>query len=948
MDGQWLLATDPENAGCDQQWWRQPRDDAQATKVPWIIQDAFPGYHGVAWYWRELEVPAIAFEDGQYLLRFWAVDYKADVWVNGIHVGTHEGSEDPFVLDVTGAVKVNDTNLLAVRVLNPTNEPIDGIVLDKIPHRNKVVSYKPGHSYNHGGITDSVELILAPAVRIEDLFVRPDPKTGNICIQINVHNAADTVQEGNLVCTVAPATAGSTLNIGEQKCQWQSGDNLINTSLQLEDFRLWNLNDPYQYRVTVQVQAKGSIGFDEKSTTCGFRDFRFENGYFRLNGKRIFLRSSHSGNHCPIGLQLPHDPDLLRRDLLNLKVMGLNIVRFSAGVPTRYQLDLCDEIGLMVWDESYGGWYVRDSSMAPEYFNHSTKGMIKRDRNHASVVIWGLLNENFAGPMFWHAVKSLPMIRELDDTRMVMLNTGRHDQQLEIGPISNPGSMVWERVYDNGHPYRRVPHSPEVISYYRTLGSPSMPYFMSEYGIGSAVDLVRVVRWYEQLGAAHVEDCQFYRDKRDLFLHDWKKWRMTEAFGRPEDYFRQCLTIMGDLRKHGINIIRSNPNLIGYGVTGAVDQGMSGEGLTTTFREFKPGTIDAIFDALAPLRWCLFVEPVNVYRGTTIKLEAVLANEDVLSGGDYPVRLEVFGPESECVYRREITINVPDSQPGREPPFAQPVFEGEVAADWPTGKYRFVASFERGGAAAGGEAEFYVADAKDMPAVETEIVLWGKDEKLEKWLKDNNIRTRAFDQTIQDKRSVILVSSKPKKPGAREAFQELARQIGRGSTAVFLSPEVFRKRWDWAGHTDEPLGWLPLKEKGKLENAYNPGIYRPDTWIKVHPIFEGLPCGGLLDYTFYRDIVSDAGYVGTEMPSEAVAGSINTSFGYWSGLLVSVHKLGSGKFVLNTLKICENLDKVPAAERMLRNMLRFAARDIDEPAEELPQDFDEYLKMMGL
>ena len=57
------------------------------------------------------------------------------------------------------------------------------------------------------------------------------------------------------------------------------------------------------------------------------------------------------------------------------------------------------------------------------------------------------------------------------------------------------------------------------------------------------------------------------------------------------------------------------------------------EGLTTTFRGLKPGTVDALFEGLAPLRLCLFAEPVNVYRGTRVRCEAVLANEDALAPG---------------------------------------------------------------------------------------------------------------------------------------------------------------------------------------------------------------------------------------------------------------------------------------------------------------------------
>ena len=112
--------------------------------------------------------------------------------------------------------------------------------------------------------------------------------------------------------------------------------------------------------------SKDVTGLDEYSVRCGFRDFRFENGYFRLNGRRIFLKCSHTGNHCPIGLQLPHDPDLLRRDLHNVKVMGFNAIRYIAGVATRYQLDLCDEIGLLVYEEPYANWCLENSPKMAE------------------------------------------------------------------------------------------------------------------------------------------------------------------------------------------------------------------------------------------------------------------------------------------------------------------------------------------------------------------------------------------------------------------------------------------------------------------------------------------------------------------------------------------------------------------------------------------------------
>lgn len=97
LDGeQWLLAIDPLNEGREGGWHRRPVADVVAAKVPWVIQDPFPDYHGVAWYWREFRAPGNAHEGGRYLLRFQAVDYLAEVWLNGVRMGEHEGARDPL------------------------------------------------------------------------------------------------------------------------------------------------------------------------------------------------------------------------------------------------------------------------------------------------------------------------------------------------------------------------------------------------------------------------------------------------------------------------------------------------------------------------------------------------------------------------------------------------------------------------------------------------------------------------------------------------------------------------------------------------------------------------------------------------------------------------------------------------------------------------------------
>lgn len=974
LDGNhWQLATDPQNVGREQEWYQAPRPEAKPTKVPWIIQEAFPAYHGVAWYWRDFDAPANPHPGGRYLLRFWAIDYLADVWLNGKHVGSHEGAEGMFVLDVTDAIKPGAVNHLSVRVLNPKNEPIDGFTLGIIPHRHKGIPYNAGAAANHGGITDSVELVLAPAVRIEDIYARPDWKTGIIHIQATVRNAATKPMKGNLLFTVAPAASGETLKAIIVEQDLAAGDTLVEAEIHVDKWRLWELNDPYLYRVTARLRSddpsidgkESGAGVAELSTRCGFRDFRFENGYFRLNGKRIFFKGSHSGNNFPVGLQVPDDPDFARRDLIYAKMSGFNCIRFIAGMPTRYQLDLCDELGLMVYEENYASWCLGDSPKMAERYDRSYTEMITRDRNHPSIVIWGMLNEMRDVPVFRHAIEASKLVRTLDTTRLLILNSGRFDCQLNIGSLCNPGSTQWEHLLGAQDPnakpasgcgnfgnvegagdihfYPSVPQTYEILRMLRTMGQGQKHVVLTEYGIGSAVNWPRVFRQYEQTGKTEVEDAQFYKRIRDAFLADWTRYKMDDTWADPDEYLDQCIAKMAGQRRESLNAIRANPNMVGHNVTGTVDQGMTGEGLWTIFRELKPGTMDALSEGWAPLKWCLFAQPENVYRGEKVKFEAVLANEDALVPGDYPVRFQVVGPDSVRILDKTVTVSIPKpvaGNPSAENPFAIPVFAEDVAITGPSGKYRFVATFVKGAAATCSTIEFYAADPAEMPKVESETVLWGDDPELARWLSGHGIKARPFAGGKQLTRELILVGNKPAAGGV-QAWRDLIARITQGSAVVFLCPEVFAEG-------NQPTRWIPLGCKGGLVAGSD--LYIRDEWTKKHPIFDGLPSGGLMDYTFYREIIGPAAFTGQDTPAEIAAGAIRAAIhpsGYASGCLTSVYRAGAGMYILNTLRVRETLGSHPVAERLLRNMLNYTAHDVAKPLADLPADFEAQLKTLG-
>lgn len=966
LEGGWAVAADPGNTGRAESWWTAARPDAKPVRVPGILQEALPGYHGVAWYWHAFTPPQNPYEGGRCLICFHAVDYLAEVWLNDTQVGGHEGGETPFTLDITEAVRA-DTNRLAVRVLNPTAEPIDGVVLAETPHRNKgAAGITVGGSYNSGGITEPVEVFWVPAVRVDDVFVRPDWKTGRVRVQTTVVNTGAVPVDCAFQFTVSPALASQPVAALSLRKEVPPGTSQLESEIAVENHRLWQLDNPFLYRLTTRaVPAGKEAQAHEQFTRFGFRDFRVEKGFFRLNGKRVLLKSSHTGNHCPFGAILPPDsaPDLLRKDLLYAKSCGFNMVRFIAGIAHPYQLDVCDEIGLMVYEENLASWLLADSPKMAERFDANLREMVLRDRNHPSVVLFGLLNEMGNGPVVQHAAASLGLLRSLDDTRLVLFQSGRWDGQYRIGSVSNPGGMEWEHVWGvegpdytgtakNGpwggyfegagdaHVYPSTPHTPAIEAGIRNLGKDGKPVFLSEYGIGSLMNAVRELRHYEQHGAnPEWDDFKFFKRTEERLAEEWKRLGMEGVYAFPEEMLRDSQRLHCRQRLLGFNLIRSNPNICGYNLTGLLDHGYTGEGLWTFWREFKPGIMDALQDGWAPLRWCLFAAPMHAYTGRPFKLEAVLATEDALAPGSYPALLRVMGPDGVAWEERRDVV-IPEPAAGADGPLAVPVFEGDITLPGPAGEYTFAVTLERGGAPTGGRLTFHLSDPPQAARPVT-VAVAGLSPAVTDWLKARGVESVPLESVPADTRQAVLVGDWKGDDGAWTA---LLRRVARGDTAVFLSPAAFKRG-------DDPVGRLPLANKGGL-TAFSDWLYHKECVAKKHPLFEGLAPKGVMDWDYYGPVITNLFFEGQDAPDDTAAAAFAVCHssrpdGFAAGVMLGAYTFGEGTILLNTFNVLDNLDRHPAADRLLLNMISRAAQTARQPSAPLPQDFDATLKAVG-
>jgi hypothetical protein len=948
--GQWSIARDPQNQGKSSGWylWKDgglnlpPGIETKETGVPGILQEVFPSYHGLVWYYRTFNNNLTMRPGGRVRLEFTAVDYCCDVWLNGDYLGRHEDPEEPFGFDVSGSIKEKD-NLLAVRVLNPTDDYIDGIKLDDVAHSNKYNRLLVGAHLNYGGIVYPVTLVSLPALSVGEVLVRPDWKTGEAGFVVGLVNSTEKPAANvRLSIEISESATGLLKTVDSAGLTVPAGGGEFRRALKVEGFKLWSLESPALY--TARISVESEQGAHAVTLRYGYKDFRITNGYFHLNGKRIFLKSSHTGNHVPVSqVTEREDSGFLRKDLIYAKTMGFNTVRFIACAAAPWQLDLCDELGLLVYEECRAAWLLGETPRTEEYYRRSLCGVVRRDRNHVSLGIIGFLNETKDTPVFRTAVKALPAVRALDRDHLLLLSSGRWDCQPSIGSVCNPGSDQWECLWNEEesgsalqskmnplagpycdymgdvHIYPKLPQPPEVTGFIRTMGKGHKPVFLSEYGHGSQPDAIQEYLKYEEKGRdASLEDARIFKTMADRFTADWKRYGFDGVYPFAEDFLRASMKSAVRLREKNFDSLRANPMVCGYNLTGLLDHAYTGEGLWTFWREFKPGYPEVIKEGWAPLRWCLFVEPGHGYAGKPLHVEAVLANEDVLKPGKYPAEFRILGGGG-IVWEEKTEIELPAEGPMGMPPLAVQVLDCTV--ELPAGEYLFAAQLTGGGSPAAGRLTFHVSEVK---ALETNRVItgYGLPEKVSAWFAAKNVQVEKYEPGSKAHGVILVGSNVPEGDFPLETAQFLFEAAEKGGTVIFLEDvRLF----------DPPAGEGGEKKKAALPFDAGP-VRKTDLWLyhidcitKPHPVFEGVPSGRLMDPEYVGPILPEFIRGTGGAPVEALCGVFGLGLApeiYTGGIGMGEYAWGKGRVILNNLRLLEGIGVNPVAERILLNLVK--------------------------
>ncbi|MFA5973819.1 MAG: beta-galactosidase GalA [Lentimicrobiaceae bacterium] len=359
------------------------------------IGGLFP-QNSVGWYRKPFTIAKS--DSGQrFAIQFDGVFRDAMVWVNGFYLGTNQSGYLGMNYDITDYINFDKSNVIVVRV-------------DATQYEGWF--YEGAGIYRHVWLQHYNNLHIAQ----DGVFVFTDVK-GNLAkvfVETTIENqtlakagcTVETVildQDGNRLTQSAAQPISLAVNEKKQ----------VKQQVTLKSPRLWSLEDPYQYKVVCIVKAGTKI-IDQLTTKLGVRTIQIDaaKGVI-LNGKHIKIKGVNCHqDHAGVGSALPDYLQYYRIELL--KQLGVNAYRTSHNAPTPELLEACDSLGMLVLDET------RLLNSSPEYMGQFER-LIRRDRNHPSVFMWSIGNEegyiqqNSVGKRL--ALSSIAEQKELDPTR---------------------------------------------------------------------------------------------------------------------------------------------------------------------------------------------------------------------------------------------------------------------------------------------------------------------------------------------------------------------------------------------------------------------------------------------------------------------------------------------------------------------------------------------------
>ncbi|HXM95711.1 MAG TPA: glycoside hydrolase family 2 TIM barrel-domain containing protein [Candidatus Dormibacteraeota bacterium] len=561
--------------------WRDVR-----VGLSWNAQfDDLRDYAGVAWYRTTVEVPQFV-EPGHVLLRFGAVDYFCEVFLNGKSVGTHEGGYTPFTLDVTRSTRPG-WNQMLVRVVDPPMDPKENRarfpewIYDEIPHG------KQNWYVQTSGIWQPVLLEFRPALYIESVHVTTHVD-GQVQADVRVGGSQNMSSHALPLTVMIRDETGRTQFTETVTVE---GPGAKGFQGRIDSPRLWSPDHPVLYSIEARL---GDASVDVLRDRFGFRSFEARDGKLFLNGEPFYMRSALDQDFYPETIYTPPSKQYMRDMMIEGKRLGLNLLRCHIKVPDPAYLEAADEVGMLVWYE-IPSWNDAHhfTSKAAERGEKTFAEMVERDWNHPSIVIQSIINESWGADL-----------KQVEQRRWLRAAFERAKQlTAPLGRLIDDNSACCDNFHvksdlDDFHQYFSIPDSAdrwdkwtaEFATRPKWSFSPfgdaersgKEPLILSEFGNWGLPKPPKIWPWWygRDFGGREVT-------RPAGVLERFRQYHLDSLFGQFDTLAEESQWHQYASLKHEIEEIRGHASIQGYVITEFTDINWEVNGLMDMWRRPK-------------------------------------------------------------------------------------------------------------------------------------------------------------------------------------------------------------------------------------------------------------------------------------------------------------------------------------------------------------------------
>ena len=541
------------------------------VQVPLSVQAQFDDlrdFKGTGWYRRSIDISRLA-KNEHLLLRFGAVDYLAEVFVNGSAVGRHEGGYTPFAVDVTSAVKPG-TNTLLVRVTDPP----PGEDYKQIPHGKQTWYVQTT------GIWQDVWLERRPAYYVETAHALT---AGSTLRGFRVRLAhPELIPQGATATIEVSAPAGKPTR-HEVSLKAEAEQTL---EFPLQHARLWSPDDPALYSFAISLPDG-----DRTSGRFGFRTIEAREGRLFLNGKPYYMIGALDQDFYPHGVYSPPSKDYIVSEMRLARQLGLNTLRTHIKVPDPRYLEAADETGILIWYEIPNWDDLTDKSKRRA--RQTLDEMIARDWNHPSIIIQTIINESWgidlskADQRAWLFVTAEYARRSLPN-RLVVDNSpccGNFHLLSDLADYHNYNSIPdsaaawdkWIAEFSSRPPWLWSKHGDALLS-------GQEPLIVSEFGNWGLPQLPQELPWWFERGMG--ESKGDVTSPAGVFQR-FHEYGLDRVFRSYPELASATQRHEWEQLRHEIESMRLQNSIQGYVITEFTDVNWEGNGLITMWRAPK-------------------------------------------------------------------------------------------------------------------------------------------------------------------------------------------------------------------------------------------------------------------------------------------------------------------------------------------------------------------------